>query len=307
MNLESWQEVNCSLIGPQNEEDGKELKRKLWTNPAELVKTWDGAQTTQQQEVTPGIRPELVPGNGEQSELRGERRVSPTGDPQPPGENDVAGHDPLRPLHLSTRMEDDSGGLPPLDPREREGQKKTAPQEAQGENLPAPPIAGIDPSSTEDPYRHSWDRERGRNYSSSEEEDGLQVLGRAWARHESPQHMTSMPSYSPLQRHEPAPTSSHTQGTARHRTPHHSTPRRRRYHQDVSPADPQCERRTRSLEPSLARAQQETQWEGARSASSESLHWTPLPRGRTYHCPSASGQIRQTQTRTTTAWSHVPQ
>ena len=42
MNLESRQEVNCSLMGIQNEEDRKELKRKLWTNTTELVKIQDG-------------------------------------------------------------------------------------------------------------------------------------------------------------------------------------------------------------------------------------------------------------------------
>ena len=86
---------------------------------------------------------------------------------------------------------------------------------------------GLESSSAEDPYRHSWNRERGRNYSSSEEEDGLQVLARAWARHKTPHHSTSTPSPSPLRRHETRPTPSHAQEPARRRTPHHSTPRRR--------------------------------------------------------------------------------
>ena len=38
---------------------------------------------------------------------------------------------------------------------------------------------GLAPLLEEDPYCHSWDRERGRNSSSSEEENGLQALTRA--------------------------------------------------------------------------------------------------------------------------------
>ena len=105
MNLESRQEVNCSLIGPQNKEDRKELKRKLWTNPKEMAKTQDGTQAAEQQENTPSLQPELVSGDGEQPELQGQRRLPPTRDPQPPGEDAMAGHDPIRPLHPGAGVE----------------------------------------------------------------------------------------------------------------------------------------------------------------------------------------------------------
>ena len=69
MNLESRQEVNCSVNGPQHKDFKKELKRKLWTKPVDLAKTRDGGQPSQQQKDAPGLRPELVSGNGEQPQL----------------------------------------------------------------------------------------------------------------------------------------------------------------------------------------------------------------------------------------------
>ena len=50
MNLESRQEINCTLIGAQNEEDRKELKRKLWTDPRKLAATRNGKRTTPSEE-----------------------------------------------------------------------------------------------------------------------------------------------------------------------------------------------------------------------------------------------------------------
>ena len=88
-------------------------------------------------------RSELVPGDGEQSQLRGERQIPPPGNPQPSGKDVVAGHDPVRSFHTGTSMEDDAGSLPPLDSGERKSQETAAPQEVQGENLPTPPFPGV--------------------------------------------------------------------------------------------------------------------------------------------------------------------
>ena len=93
--LESRQEVNCTLIGAQNKEDRKELKRKLWTDPRELVATRNGQGTTPSEEDTPGLRPKLVPGDREKPELRGKRWISPIQNPELAGKDAVAGHDPL--------------------------------------------------------------------------------------------------------------------------------------------------------------------------------------------------------------------
>ena len=141
MNLESKQEVN-NHHDPNTEGLKKELKRKLWTNPAHLTKTRDGA-TSQQQEDPSGLRPELVPGNGEQPQLRGERRVSLPGDPQPPGEDHVARHVHPPRLRPDAHLQSNPGSLPALDPRERAGKEKTPEKEKEVEDQPAPPITRI--------------------------------------------------------------------------------------------------------------------------------------------------------------------
>ena len=203
----------------------------------------------------------------------------------------MAGHDPVPPVHHGAGLEDGSGNLPPLDTGKHQGKRRHRRKRRKEKLRRLLRSQGLEPSSAEDPYRHSWDRERGRNYSSSEEEDGWQVLARA----------------SPPRRLSAHPTPRSPRDQARRRTPHHSTLCQQRYPRDAIPAGQPCGRRTRSLKPSLARDQQETQWENARFASSKSLHWTPSPRGHTYRCPSASCQIWQTQTATTTAWLHKPQ
>ena len=164
---------------------------------------------------------------------------------------------------------------------------------------------GLEPSSEEDQYPPLWKQAR-RNYSSSEEEDDWQIISRALARRER-NFRRDAPTPSPPPRQSRIHfREERQQGHSRRRTPHHSTPRQPQYHRDASPVDPPCGRRARSLEPSLAEDRQGTQWGNARSASSESLHWTPSPRGRTYRCPSTTCQFRQTQTATTTAWLHEP-
>lgn len=50
MNFES-QEENCTLIGKQIEEDKKALKRKLWTNPKELIATRNWEASSKHQEA----------------------------------------------------------------------------------------------------------------------------------------------------------------------------------------------------------------------------------------------------------------
>ena len=72
MNLESWQEVNCTLIGKQYKEDKNEFKLKLWTDPKELISTRNGDfnTTSTTGKEAPGIRPELVPGDGQQPLLQ---------------------------------------------------------------------------------------------------------------------------------------------------------------------------------------------------------------------------------------------
>ena len=118
MNLESRQEVNCSLIGAKNEEDWKELKRKLWTDPTGLIKTANGQETTPTVDDAPGLRPKLVPGDREQPELQNERWISPNRNPQPSGKDALARHDSLQHLHPRPRVEDDPGSLPALAPKE---------------------------------------------------------------------------------------------------------------------------------------------------------------------------------------------
>lgn len=61
MNLKSHQEVNCSLIGKQNEEDKKALKRKFSTDPKELIAERNGEATTRHQEATGPRRERTAP------------------------------------------------------------------------------------------------------------------------------------------------------------------------------------------------------------------------------------------------------
>ena len=233
-NLESRQEVNCSLIGIQNKEDRKELKRKpahednvagmILLSLFILALVWKWTQEA---------CPHWLPGNHRAKRRRRRKK------------------------------------------RREKQRRLLRPQ-------------GLEPSLAEDPYRHTWDRERGRNYSSSEEEDGFQVLTRAWAHQETPLHSTPIRNNSPHRRHALQSTPEHIPGTARRRTNRGSPPHWQRYRLDAHHVDSPCSRRTRSLEPSSATAHQGTRWEDARSASKDSLLWTPSPRERTYRCPDAS-------------------
>ena len=96
MNLESRKEVNCTLLGKQNEKDRKELKRKLWTDPKELIATRNENSQYSPDEKVPDLRREVAPGDRQQPKLRGERRVSTIRDPQPPGEKTVDRDDTVR-------------------------------------------------------------------------------------------------------------------------------------------------------------------------------------------------------------------
>ena len=189
MNLESRQEVNCTLIEAQNEEDRKDLKRKLWT---ELVATRNGQETPPYEEGSPGLRPKLVPGDGEQPKLQSKRWISPIRNPQLAGKDAVAGHDPLRHLHPHPRMENDTGSMPKWLPGNTRAKRRRRRKRRREKLRILLHSQGLGPLSGEDPYRHTWDRERGWNSSSSEEEDGLQALTRAWTHQPTPRHSTPL-------------------------------------------------------------------------------------------------------------------
>ena len=133
-----------------------------------------------------------------------------------------------------------------------------------------------------------------------EEEDGLQVLTRAWARQETPRHSTPIRRHYPHSRHANYSTPEHTLNTTRRRANHGSQHHHRQQcHPDVRHVDPLCSRRTRSLDPSSGDTMGRCTVSLQRIPTLDAVE----SRERTYQCPDASCRIQQTQMATTTGSS----
>ena len=182
MNLESRQEVNCTLPGEQNDQDKKEIKRKLWTHPKELIATQNGRKKSPSKEDAPGVHPELVPRDQQQPKLQGERRVSP-----------------LQKIHslpekmlwpgmilfgnfimalIWKLMQDMCPHMLPGNTRAKCRKRKHKRKEKLRRLLLA---KGLGPLSVEAPYQLTWDRERGRTSSRSGTDDGFPTTDRDMA------------------------------------------------------------------------------------------------------------------------------
>ena len=214
----------------------------------------NGQEPLPSQEDTPALRPELVPGNGQQPKLRGKRRISPLQNPQSARKDAVGGDDPLQDLHPHPPVEDDAGSMPPMLPGSTKAKRRRRRQHRKEKLRRLLHSEGVGPLSVDDPYRHTWDRERGRNSSSSDEEDRYLALVETWPRHSTPRQED------PPHRHRVSlQTPEHTSRLTRRQPRANRHLRRQSYHQDARHAEPPCSRQARSLDPSSARGPPETQ------------------------------------------------